>query len=879
VGKVEGRAASGRARHRHRSHRLCKGLLLACSTAVVFSASAHAQEEYTDELFEQNRTTYGDIGLIEMPSARMAPDGQMSLTAADIDASQWRIGLGFQMLPWLETSFRYAHIPHFFDNGDPLFDRSFGIKVRLFQETPYTPALAIGARDIVGTGVYGQEFVVLSKRYRTIDFTAGLGWGRLASTEMFPNPLGKIFPSFDTRAASTGQGGTVSFNELFHGPDTSLFGGINWQTPIDRLNLLVEYSSDRYLQERRNTHFFTRMPVNIAADYRVFDHVSLMAGWLYGTTWGAALTIHFNPTEPLFDEKIGTAPMPAAIRNSQQRQVSLDDLNRQNQITPVNAGGLGLNLAMDPADVKEIISAAPSSAARDFEIDGHTLTINVDGPTDMNAQCRIFAQIAAASIPGIDTVAITELADHDGNVVLCPVVRQTQLAALSSLHVADNSNPNLGTAVVPGAPVLDPDTLQFRPTVVDPKQAEQRIRDDARSQALEIDAVSVSGSTVTVYVANEKYYFEAEAIGRLARILLSDCPGDVEVFRIVSVYHGVPMRETKLLRSDMERIITYHGSVAEMRDSMSILDAPMDNPVLDAQNDDYPRFGWSLYPRLARSFFDPKAPARFGVFADASGYVEVLPGITVEAVVEGNLYNNLSNEEASSSLLPHVRSDFNFYYKDGANGISSLDAVWRTRLAPDFFAEVKAGYLEDMFMGAGGQVLWRPNGDRVTFGADVYQVWQRSFDRLFGILSKDCAPPASGCAYNVTTGHVSVYYESPWYGLNFQLHGGRYLAGDWGGTIQISRRFESGIELGAFATFTNVPFAKFGEGSFDKGVIVRIPLEWAVPINTQSEANLDFRPLTRDGGQRLNNDDSLYYETRRQSYGEIDSHLNDIVSP
>jgi hypothetical protein len=105
------------------------------------------------------------------------------------------------------------------------------------------------------------------------------------------------------------------------------------------------------------------------------------------------------------------------------------------------------------------------------------------------------------------------------------------------------------------------------------------------------------------------------------------------------------------------------------------------------------------------------------------------------------------------------------------------------------------------------------------------------------------------------------------------------LAGDWWGTLQISREFESGVEIGAFATITNVPFSQFGEGSFDKGVIVRIPLEWGVPVHTQSVGNLDFRPLSRDGGQRLNYDDSLYDETKRYSYREISEHLDNVIAP
>lgn len=829
---------------------------------AIAATAARAQDVRDDELFEQNRTTYGDIGLIEMPSARMASDGQLSLTVGDVDANMWRVGLGFQVLPWLEGTFRYNHIPNFFPGGGALFDRSFGLKVRLFPETAYTPAVAVGARDIVGTGVFGQEFVVLSKRFWDFDITAGLGWGRLASTDMFDNPLGLISDRFNHRNADTGEGGTISFGQLFHGPHTSVFGGINWQTPIDDLNLIVEYSSDRYLAERRNTHFFTRMPVNVAVNYRVFDNVSLMAGYLYGTTWGGAISIHFDPKTDIFAQRIGTPPPPPAIRDPQQKQLALDELNRQNQITTVKRGGLAVDLGTDPTELREILSAAPSSAARDYEIDGRTLAINVEGPADLDAQCRIFAQVAANSIPGIDTIAITELADHDGHVVLCPVQRHDQPPPAKSA-------PTGGLIPDPaGAPVIDEQTLQFRPTISDPHLAEQKIREDAAKQKLEIDAVAVGGGTALVYVSNTKYFFEAEAIGRLARVLLSDTPGDIEVFRIVSIYHGVPMRETKILRSDLERVITMYGSGAELRASTSILDAPWDNPVLDAQQNDYPRFGWSLAPRLARSFFDPKLPARFGLFADLSAYTELLPGLTLETLLEGKLLSNLGSSFSNNSLLPHVRSDFPLYYSEGANGISNLDAVYRTRLAPDVYAEVKAGYLEDMFAGVGGQVLWRPNGERWALGADVYQVWQRDFNRLFGLRD-----------YHVVTGHVTLYYESPWYGLNLQLHGGRYLAGDWGGTIQISRVFSTGIEIGAFATFTDVPFQQFGEGSFDKGVIVRIPLEWALPLNTQSAANFDFRPLTRDGGQRLSGDDSLYSETTRTSYGQIDSHLDDIVTP
>ncbi len=832
---------------------------------LTLPVSAKADD---DELFERTRTTYGDLGILEMPSARMAPDGEVAFTVGILNEDQWRLTAAFEILPWLEGTFRYSHIPHFFPDNDPLYDRSFGLKARLFQETAYTPAVAVGVRDLIGTGIYGAEYVVFSKRFWTVDFTAGLGWGRLASTDMFPNPLGYIFDSFKTRSVDAGVGGTVAFGQLFHGPHTSLFGGLNWQTPIDGLNFLVEYSSDRYLQERRNTRFFTRMPVNVGLSYRVLDHLSLTGGWFYGTTWGIAATFDFNPKEPLFPQRIAPPPMLPALRTPEERSSALTGLTRnKSHLDILNSGGHWVPSAPSTAEIRSILAAAPTAAVRDFEVDGRTLTINIQGPENMQAQCRIFAQVAAAHIPGIDSVAVTDLSDHDGDVTVCSVRSYSQVAALAATAASPPENPP-APAGNSQPTEASQSVFQFRPTIWDPRESERKIREDAKSQNLDVDAVAVGDSSAVVYYSNTKYYFEADAIGRLTRVLLADTPPGVEIFRVISVYHGVPVRETKILRSSMERVLSLYGSAAEIRDAVSLEAAPMDNPILDAQQNDYPRYGWSIYPRVVRSFFDPKAPARFGIFGDVDAYTELFPGLTLETVLEGSIYNNLGSNLPSNSQLPHVRSDFNLYYEHGANGIGRLDATYRTRLAPEVFAEVKAGYLEDMFMGAGAQILWRPDGYRWAIGADVYQVWQRNFDRLFGLRD-----------YHVATGHVSVYYQSPWYGIEMAVHGGRYLAGDWGGTLEISRRFASGVQIGAFATLTNVPFAKFGEGSFDKGIIIRIPLEWMLPINTQSVANLDFRPLTRDGGQRLANDDSLYEETRRTSYGDIDEHINSIVSP
>ncbi len=235
-----------------------------------------------------------------------------------------------------------------------------------------------------------------------------------------------------------------------------------------------------------------------------------------------------------------------------------------------------------------------------------------------------------------------------------------------------------------------------------------------------------------------------------------------------------------------------------------------------------------------------------------------MPQLSLTGEAEANIYDNFNTSRSANSALPHVRTDFLTFFTKGKNGIGELEANYLFRLSPDVTAVARAGYLESMYAGVGGEILWRPENQRWALDVDLFDVQERNFDRLFGLQK-----------YHVLTGHVSLYYESPWYGYIFGLHAGQYLAGDKGVTVDITRRFSTGVEVGAFFTKTNVSAAQFGEGSFDKGFIIKIPLGWSLPVSTQNALNMVIRPVQRDGGQRLDGDNSLYDYTRRSSMAEV----------
>ena len=114
------------------------------------AGSAAAQETPSPRNF------FGTTGLIDMPSARLAPDGEISMTASFFQNTQ-RYGLGFQVLPWLEASFQYVGLSHFDSSFLVYYDRSLAFKARLFQESAYFPAIAVGVDDIVRNALIGPH--------------------------------------------------------------------------------------------------------------------------------------------------------------------------------------------------------------------------------------------------------------------------------------------------------------------------------------------------------------------------------------------------------------------------------------------------------------------------------------------------------------------------------------------------------------------------------------------------------------------------------------------------------------------------------------------------------------------------------------------------
>ncbi|HAV1413258.1 YjbH domain-containing protein [Vibrio parahaemolyticus] len=256
---------------------------------------------------QPSQSDFGGVGLMQMPTGRMAPEGEFNFSVTGSDEYLF-YNVTLQLMPWLETTIRYTQVkdlPYsssFPDVDNEYTDKGIDFKFRLWEESEYIPEIALGVRDFAGTGLFDAEFIAATKRYSnsklgTFDFTLGMGWGYLGTRDNITNPFCKASDKFCERSEEfLDSGGTTNFDRAFKGP-AALFGGIEFQTLHAPLRFKVEYDSNDY-----STDY-----VVVGADVDMKPHTPWNFGVLYrlgmadfrlsyerGDTLVAGLTLNTN---------------------------------------------------------------------------------------------------------------------------------------------------------------------------------------------------------------------------------------------------------------------------------------------------------------------------------------------------------------------------------------------------------------------------------------------------------------------------------------------------------------------------------------------------------------------------------------------------------
>ncbi len=386
----------------------------------------------------------------------------------------------------------------------------------------------------------------------------------------------------------------------------------------------------------------------------------------------------------------------------------------------------------------------------------------------------------------------------------------------------------------------------------------QAIRDALRTDYIVVDEIRLTANAVDIFIINQRINQAPKAIGRTARVLAVGMPYSVETFRITTVEDGLPTTTVEIARSDIEDLVDQPDAGEESWEAVSLTGAV---PSLEGEiwrRDVYPLYDWAILPVPVIQIFGGNEGFKPQLSLEFRGSVKLSRGLSFSGRIRQPVLGAFDVDEddiddPDKRELPQVRSNSSNYYAGYDPKLMRLTGDYLTKLDRNTYTRATVGYIERQFAGLSGEVLWKPVEQDWGVGMEVNWVKQRDPDDFMGFTD-----------YDVVTGHASLYWNTGYKGLEAQFDAGRYLAGDWGGTVSVSRRFANGWAIGAFATKTNVSSDDFGEGSFDKGVTLVIPLRWSTPFETREAISGSLRSLSSDGGAVLNVANRIYPTIRDQ---------------
>ncbi len=370
-----------------------------------------------------------------------------------------------------------------------------------------------------------------------------------------------------------------------------------------------------------------------------------------------------------------------------------------------------------------------------------------------------------------------------------------------------------------------------------------------RDESIYIQAATLKENEIDVAVASSRFYNLTRPIGRTARIVAALSPDQVDKINIHAMNGDFEVAKVSFGKEYFEKSDAGNLSSTELLKLTQIKSNnadPLFKRATFMPEVTFPEFSWNMSPALRHQIGGPEGFYLGQLYWQTDTTIKLRRNLALYTSFGINIYDTFKGfNNPSQSTIPKVRSDIQEYLSQGKNNIKRMQLQYFGAPYKDIFTRLDIGYLEEMFGGLGGEILYRPFNKKFAIGMSIHKVRQRAYNQLLSFKE-----------YSNTTGHIGLYIDHP-YQIRSQLLAGEYLAGDKGITLDLSRRFNSGFTLGVFATKTNLSSEEFGEGSFDKGFYISVPTKLFYSDFRSGNISFGLHPLTKDGGAMINKHNAL----------------------
>lgn len=383
-------------------------------------------------------------------------------------------------------------------------------------------------------------------------------------------------------------------------------------------------------------------------------------------------------------------------------------------------------------------------------------------------------------------------------------------------------------------------------------------REMAETENINMGKTRVKDHDFSGVVHMNDYQPSTMQIGRAARHLAANAGPEIETITIIPVTKGLRGKAVTFSRRDLEQAVAHEtGSPEEIWQDISFAD---DSRSITQKT------------RVRRITFAPELQLSLGEEDTTHLYRSSLlieerkewrRGLITGSSARLNIADNLHRLTKYRDLnLDSARSDVAAFTMNRVNLDRAFLTFMRTPL-PDFHMAVTAGYLEEMYAGYGGEVLYRPFNSPFAIGAEGWAAYKRDPIAPLALGIWDSSPRF--------TGHLNMFYAIPDTDVTAFSKVGKFIGGDVGVTTGAMMRFDSGMKFTGSVSVTNADEKDvFGEDrNLYAGIQLAIPLGSIKFVPEGSESRLKFAPIGRDDAATIDKPYDLYEATEPTSYRHL----------
>ena len=351
-----------------------------------------------------------------------------------------------------------------------------------------------------------------------------------------------------------------------------------------------------------------------------------------------------------------------------------------------------------------------------------------------------------------------------------------------------------------------------------------------------------NGNELQAEISQGRFLNPVQAFDLANRILANNSPKNIEKITVINLDQGIETLRSTIDRSKLVESVAL-GPLDEKLLDFNLESVLEDDAIIETNDKLYPKFSWSVIPHMLGTL---QHQQRF-YFWQLETLVRANYAITKQLYMTTEVGINIANNyddytyHMPDGALHHVRQDRRRYLTEGQSGLRRMQLDYLMDINRNLKAKLTAGYIEWMYGGIGGEIIYAPDNKHWAIGMDAYWVKQREFDQKFSFRD-----------YDTVTGFLSYYQELPIYNMRLRVAAGKFLGKDKGVELDISRRFKTGARIGGMVELTDCDANCVGEGSFNKWIYFRLPMDlFYINRSTREKVGYAWSPLTKDAGTRV----------------------------